>query len=137
MVRKLASVLTALAVAAVLVACTPEEASNLQAINAFRSANGVEQLHWEEGAYAKARAWSQKMADDGRLSHSQLSDGVPDGWRRLGENVAYNSTLEGAMEALQNSPNHRANLLNPAFTRVAVGVIHQDGRYWVTQVFIG
>ena len=135
--RKLASVLSALAIAALLVACTPEEASHLEGVNAFRTANGVAALQWEEGAYAKARAWSQKMADDGRLSHSRLSDGIPDGWRTLGENVAYNSSLDGALAALKRSPGHRANMLNPRFTKIAVGVIHQDGAYWVTQVFLG
>lgn len=134
--RKLAA-----AAAAVLcllaVACTPEEQDTVTAINDFRHANGVAGLAWEEGAYAKARSWSQHMADQGRLSHSALSQGVPQGWRLLGENVAMNRTLDGAWRALEASPGHRANLLNPRFTKVAVGVIHQGGYYWVTQVFIG
>lgn len=135
--RKLASVLSAFAIAALLVACTPEEASHLDAVNAFRTSNGVPALQWEEGAYAKARTWSQKLANDGRLSHSRLSDGIPAGWRTLGENVAMSSSLEGAMKALEGSPSHRANMLNRAFKKIAIGVVHQDGRYWVTQVFIG
>ena len=135
--RTLVSVLAALAIAALLVACSPEEGSHLDAVNAFRTSNGVPALRWEEGAYAKARAWSQKLANDGRLSHSRLSNGIPAGWRTLGENVAMNSSLEGALKALERSPGHRANMLNRAFTKIAVGVVHQDGRYWVTQVFIG
>lgn len=135
--RKLVSVLTALTIAALLVACTPDEASHLDAVNAFRAEHGVPALQWEEGAYAKARAWSQKMANDGRLSHSRLSAGIPTGWRTLGENVAVHGSLEAAMDALERSPDHRANMLNRAFKKIAVGVIHQNGRYWVTQVFIG
>lgn len=135
--RKLVSLIAGLAVAAVLVACTPDEASHLEAVNAFRAASGVPALAWEEGAYAKARNWSKKMANDGRLSHSKLSDGIPAGWRTLGENVAVNGSLDAAMEALKRSPSHRANMLDRRFTRIAVGVVHQDGRYWVTQVFIG
>jgi uncharacterized protein YkwD len=135
--RKLATALVGLAVALLLVACTPEEGTHLQAVNAFRQANGVPALQWEEGAYAKAHSWSQHLADQGFLSHSVLSQGVPAGWHTLGENVAMNPTLDGAMTALESSPPHRANLLNPRFTKVAVGVVQAKGLYWVTEVFLG
>jgi len=135
--RKVLSVLVGLTVAALLVACTPDEGNHLDAINQFRKANGVPALQWEEGAYAKAHSWSEKLAADGRLSHSVLSQGVPAGWHLLGENVAMASTLDAAMNALENSPGHRANLLNPKFTKVAVGVVKSNGLYWVTEEFIG
>jgi uncharacterized protein YkwD len=77
------------------------------------------------------------MADEGQLSHSVLSDGVPAGWHTLGENVAYASSVEAAMAALEASPPHLANLLNPEFTTIAIGVVERDGRVWVTEVFIG
>lgn len=130
-------VLVVAVVALLLVACTPEEAAHLKAVNDFRQANGVPALQWEEGAYAKARALAQRMADEGKLSHSTLSEGQPAGWRTLGENVATAPTLEAAMTALQNSPPHRTNLLNPAFTKVAVGVVQKGGAYWVVEEFIG
>jgi uncharacterized protein YkwD len=41
------------------------------------------------------------------------------------------------MQALEASPPHRANLLNPDFTSIAIGVVERDGRVWVTEVFIG
>lgn len=120
-----------------LVACSPEERMVWDRVNVFRTSNGVHELAWEEGAYGKATAWSQKMAADGRLSHSRLSDGVDAPWRRLGENVAVAGSVDRAIRALEASPGHRANLLNPDFDRFAVGV-HFDGtRYWVTQVFLG
>ena len=129
--------LAAVALVLLLVGCTPEEGTHLKAVNDFRAANRVPALAWEEGAYAKAHAWSQRMADQGKLSHSTLSQGSPAGWRTLGENVAMNPTLDGAMSALQASPGHRATLLNPAFTKVAIGVVQKGGFYWVTEVFIG
>ena len=135
--RKLVATLVGLSVALLLVACTPEEGNHLQAVNAFRTSQGVPALKWEEGAYAKAHDWSQHLADQGFLSHSVLSQGVPAGWHHLGENVAMNPTLEGAMLALEASPPHRANLLNPAFDRVAVGVVQAKGMFWVTEVFLG
>jgi len=134
--RKFATLAVSL-LAVLLVACTPEEASHLDAMNAFRQSNGVPALGWDDVLYTKARAWSQHMADEGKISHSKLSDGAPAGWRILGENVAVNSSLEGAMTALQNSAPHRANLLDTRFTRTAVGVIHAKGMYWVTESFVG
>ncbi|MCU1379936.1 MAG: SCP-like extracellular [Acidimicrobiales bacterium] len=135
--RRLVSVLVGLALATLLVACTPDEGNHLDAVNRFRTANGLPALTWEEGAYAKVHRWSEKMAADGRLSHSVLTQGVPAGWHVLGENVAMNPSLDGAMTALEQSPAHRANLLNPRFTKVAVGVVKAGTRYWVTEVFIG
>ena len=129
--------LAAVALVLLLTACTPEEGTHLQAVNDFRTANHVPTLAWEEAAYAKAHDWSQHMADQGKLSHSTLSQGIPVGWHNLGENVAMAPTLDGAMSALEASPPHRANLLNPAFTKVAVGVVQQGGFYWVTEDFIG
>jgi uncharacterized protein YkwD len=106
-------------------------------VNAFRAANGVGPLAWNGALAAKAEGWSLHMASTGVLAHSTLSDGAPDGWRTLGENVAYNSSLDGALRALEASPGHRANLLKPAFTSIGIAVVVSNGRYWVTQVFMG
>jgi uncharacterized protein YkwD len=118
-------------------ACTPQEETAFRSVNALREANHLRWLDWNQGAYDKAVAWSNHMADEGRLSHSVLREGVPPGWNRLGENVAYAGSVEQAMAALEASPPHRANLLNPAFTSIAIGVVERDGRVWVTEVFIG
>ena len=135
--RKVVALFVAALAVLLLVACTPDEANHVQMVNAFRTSNGVAELDWDDTLYDKAREWSQHMADQGRLSHSDLKAGAPAGWHILGENVAYNSSLTAAMEALENSPVHRANLLNPEFTRVAVGIIFQNKVYWVTEEFVG
>jgi uncharacterized protein YkwD len=118
-------------------ACSPQEEEAFKAVNALRNANGLRWLDWNQGAYDKAVAWSNHMADEGRLSHSELRKDVPPGWRILGENVAYAGSVAQAMEALEASPPHRANLLNPAFTSIAIGVVERNGRVWVTEVFLG
>lgn len=52
----------------------------------------------------------------------------------VGENIAYGyPTPEDVVEGWMNSDGHRANILNPDFTGLAVGV---ENRYWV-QLFIG
>ena len=118
-------------------ACSPEEETAFRSVNALRDQHGLRWLDWDEPAHAKAVAWSQHMADEGRLSHSVLSEGLPKGWRVLGENVAYAGSVEQAMATLEASAPHRANLLKPEFLRVGIGIVERDGRYWVTQVFIG
>ncbi len=37
---------------------------------------------------------------------------------------------------LMNSPGHRANILNPDVTDVAMGVVRTESGVWVTQVFL-
>ena len=135
--RRVVLVLAALTIVLASSACTPQEEDAFRAVNTLRAANGMRWLDWNEGAYDKAVAWSHRMADEGQLSHSVLAQGVPGGWNVLGENVAYAGTVAQAMEALEASPPHRANILNPKFTSVAIGVVERDGRVWVTEVFIG
>jgi uncharacterized protein YkwD len=135
--RKLAAVLAAAVIAFALAACTPEEGDHLVKMNDIRAAHGAPMLNWEEAAYAKARSWSEHMADIGHLQHSHLPDGMPDDWRSLGENVAFGPTPQAALDAIYHSPAHRNNMLNHKFTRFAVGVIERHGTWWVTQVFIG
>jgi len=136
MKRRLAALVITLVVA-VLGACTPQEATSFARTNDLRKAAAVAPLAWNEAAYAKAVSWSQHMAAEGRLSHSNLAEGVPAGWSRLGENVARAGSVEEAMAALAGSAPHLANILNPGFTSVAIGIVERDGRVWVTQVFVG
>jgi uncharacterized protein YkwD len=135
--RRVVAVVVGLVLLLASSACTPEEKASFTAVNTLRETHGLRWLDWNEAAYDKAVAWSNHMADEGRLSHSTLSDGVPAGWRILGENVAYAGSVAAAMQALEHSPPHLANILNPKFTSVAIGVVHRDGRFWVTEVFIG
>jgi uncharacterized protein YkwD len=135
--RRLLVVLVASVLCVLAVACSPEEATHVQAVNDFRTANGVPSLAWDEDVYAKAHDWAQHMADAGALSHSDLRAGVPAGWHHLGENVAMAPTLDSAMKALEASPLHRANLLSRDFDRVAVGVAQARGMFWVTEDFVG
>ena len=124
-------------VIAVLGACTPQEADAFARTNAIRTSRSVAALSWNEAAYNKAVSWSKHMADQGRLSHSNLAEGIPAGWSRLGENVAYAGSVEQAMAALAGSAPHMANMVNPLFTSVAIGIVERNGRVWVTQVFVG
>ena len=62
----------------------------------------------------------------------------------VGENIYYRSmtdvpdgTADQADTAFMNSPPHRANILQPRFTKCGVGFFRSpDGQYWVTEMFL-
>lgn len=58
-------------------------------------------------------------------------------WQSWGENIAYGYTSAATvMQAWMNSSGHRANILNPNFTRIGVGVrANASGTLFYTQNF--
>ena len=61
----------------------------------------------------------------------------------VGENIFYCSVTSDtynvayAHQSLMNSPEHRANILDPRFTKVGAGVYRDaQGRFWVTEMFL-
>jgi uncharacterized protein YkwD len=60
-----------------------------------------------------------------------------DDWRTYGENIAFGyATAAAVMQAWMNSPGHRANILNPNFTEIGVGVVaNAHGYLYWTQEF--
>ena len=64
---------------------------------------------------AKARSWAEHMAAVGAISHSNLADGAPSEWRRLGENVGRGPSVDSIHDALVASPEHYQNLTDPGF----------------------
>ncbi|MDY7101605.1 MAG: CAP domain-containing protein [Actinomycetota bacterium] len=104
-------------------------------LNVYRARHGVPAIRYSGSLSAKAQEWATYMARTGRFHHSELADGVPAGWRGLGENIAYNSTVRGALNAWAHSPGHRANMLNPRFDNVGIGFARVDGRLYAVQFF--
>lgn len=91
------------------------------------------------GAYLK----SQDMAVNGYFSHISPTYGSPfDMMKNLGityrtaaENIARNSSVLAAHNAFMNSSGHRANILNPAFTKIGLGFYQNGSDLFVTQWF--
>lgn len=66
---------------------------------------------------------------------ARLEEEVP-GARVVGENVAHETSALGAQRALWSSVSHRANLLDPRFRAMGVGVAKDDdGTLWIAEVF--
>jgi hypothetical protein len=66
-----------------------------------------------------------------------LDTRVSAGWQQLGENVAVDASVVSAEIALEASPPHLENLVNPAFDSIGIGVAHgADGGVYVAQEFM-
>ena len=97
---------------------------------------------------AIARQYSEQMRDQGFFSHV-----APDGttlklrleiagvdYSSAGENIAQVSNAGNpaalAHELLMDSRRHRANILDPDFREVGIGVARSSNTFWITQVFV-
>ncbi len=109
----------------------------LSRINGLRAQVGVAPLATDGQLMAGAQSWADHMAATQALSHdTNLAGGVTSNWTKLGENVgagAANPTIWGAFLA---SAQHYANLVDPAFNRVGVGVAYAGGVQWTCQRFM-
>lgn len=118
-----------------------------QYANQARLDAGVPLLQRSAEMDAVARAWSERLAGNGLdLAHNpDYARLIPQGWSGAAENVAWileNGTMTPEQiatsihEGWMNSPGHRANLLNPDYTHLGVGVAYsaQNG-YYLTQNF--
>lgn len=113
------------------------ESSFTALINDHRASNGLAPLTRNGSLDAEARAWSQNMAEAGSIFHSDLSRFLPP-WSTVGENVAVGGSVSSVFSALVSSSGHNANMLNPAFTAVGIGVfVDADGTLWTTHIFAG
>jgi uncharacterized protein YkwD len=112
------------------------EAAMLQMINEERQKHGLKLLQADPELLPVARAHSQDMFAKGYFAHDD-----PDGkdpfdrmkaanirFETAGENLALAQTVEIAHVNLMNSPGHRANILNPSFGRVGIGIL--DGGFY-------
>jgi uncharacterized protein YkwD len=88
------------------------------------------------------RRHSSWMARTGSFRHtsdpgSAYLKGVA--WHCWGENIAVSGgSMRDVEKAFMHSPDHRANILNPCFKHVAIGIVRDDdGVAWVTVFFYG
>lgn len=122
------------------------ETNMVELVNTERTQRGLTALIADDRLVSIARAHSQDMISGGFFSHTSPISGTP--WDRLknggvlyrfaGENIAGNQSVSAAHTSLMNSDGHRANILNPNFTSIGIG-IRLGGTYgmYITQLFIG
>jgi uncharacterized protein YkwD len=112
------------------------EAQMLEMVNAERIKAGLKPVKADLEMTRVARAHSQDMFVRGYFAHVN-----PDGkdpfdrmrdfnirFMTAGENLALAQTVGIAHNNLMNSPGHRANILNPSFGRLGIGIM--DGGFY-------
>ncbi len=123
-----------------------DEQAMVSLVNQARAEAGLAPLRVDPQLVKTARMKSQDMIDLGYFGHTSPTYGSPFdlmrskgvSYRYAGENLAGAPTVERAHAGLMNSQGHRANILNPNYTRIGIGVI-DGGRYgkMFTQHFAG
>jgi uncharacterized protein YkwD len=105
-------------------------------INEERAKEKLKPLVFDPELVVVARAHSDDMFKRGYFAHINPEgknpfDRMKDAHVRFmtaGENLALAQTLEIAHKNLMHSPGHRANIMNPAFGRVGIGIM--DGGFY-------
>lgn len=121
-----------------------EELLMLQMINEERVKQGLKSLEPMFKLNELARLKSQDIIDKNYFSHTSPTYGsftkmVYDAGIRyysVGENLAKARNARHAYYLLMASPGHKANILNPNFTHIGIGVVPYKYGVVVTQLFI-
>jgi uncharacterized protein YkwD len=112
------------------------EAKMLELVNQERVQRGLSPLKADPELTQLAREHSRDMFARGYFAHftpegkspfDRMNDAHVQ-YSTAGENLALAHSLSIAHDGLMNSPGHRANILNPSFGRVGIGIL--DGGFY-------
>jgi uncharacterized protein YkwD len=120
---------------------TSLESGVLTQLNAIRTLHGLVPLKLSSALDQSAAQHTQEMGDDGyfqhpsvdgtlfwkRIAHWYASTGYP--YWSVGENLLWSSPdvdALGAMHLWMNSPEHRANILDPRWREIGISAMHFD-----------
>jgi len=112
------------------------EAEMLDLVNKERAAKGLNILKPDPELTVVARSHSRDMFARGYFAHISPEGKSPFdrmkeahvNFLTAGENLALAHSLSIAHNGLMNSPGHRANILNPSYSRLGIGIL--DGGYY-------
>jgi uncharacterized YkwD family protein len=125
---------------------TADEQQMLNLVNQEREKQGLPALKADPELTKVARVKAKDMIDNNYFDHNSPTYGSPFDmmkkfgveYKTAGENLAGNSSVEGAHTSLMNSQGHRENILKSDYTNVGIGVVDggQYGKMFV-QMFKG
>jgi uncharacterized protein YkwD/uncharacterized membrane protein required for colicin V production len=106
------------------------EGQLLALVNRARAENGLDPVTIDPTIREVGRAYAVRMFQEGFFAHVDPNGATPFDrmrtggvtFRAAGENLALAPTVQIAHDGLMNSPGHRANILNPRYRRVGIGV---------------
>lgn len=119
-------------------AATPsDEADFVAALNVVRADAGLPPFTVNVELADLARDHAQEMADAGEIFHANpISAGYTGPWSKIGENVGVGADVTVLVDAFVASPGHYANVIDPAFTEIGVGVVWRDNALYTTHRFL-
>jgi len=134
---RLAALVVPVLLVGVLAGCLDsQEQSLLHSLNSVRASAGAPALKENHKVSQRADQWAATLAGEGRLRHSDLKR-LPVPFSKAAENVAKATSIEEAHRLLTNSPSHRANMVDPAFTHVGIGTARgADGAFYTVEIFV-
>lgn len=109
-----------------------DETAFLNAINKLRSENNLPALQIDDNAQNVARLKAQDLVENNYFSHTSEKYGTPfemlttNGvtYKTASENIAGNSTLEGAVSSWMSSDSHKNNILSNTFNYTGVAIVN-------------
>ena len=116
----------------------------LELANQARAQVGAPRLTLDAGLCRAARAHADAMFEARQLSHQlqgepalpqRLAAATRTQLEQEGENVALDFDAADGHQHLMLSPRHRANLLNPAYNVIGLGVLRGGDRLYIVQDF--
>ena len=111
-------------------------ASFLADLNGLRSSRGLPALATDPALVAIAQVWAVHLSTIGTLVHNpNLGTLAPSDWLSLGENVGMGPDEPSLNAAFINSPEHYANMTDPRFNGVGIGVALVGSYIYVTVDF--
>lgn len=114
-----------------------DEAAFVAALNEVRAGQGLPAFTVNSQLVTLARSHAQVMADAGEIFHADpISAGFTGSWSKLGENVGVGASVPVLVDAFVASPGHYANIIDPGFTQIGVGVVRKDGALYTTHRFL-
>ncbi|WP_260412527.1 CAP domain-containing protein [Alkalihalobacillus sp. TS-13] len=110
---------------------TADEQQMVDLVNQEREKAGLKPLEVDPELTKMARAKSKDMIDNNYFSHDSPTYGSPFDmmkqfgieYNTAGENIAGNSSVEGAHTSLMNSDGHRKNILGSQYTKIGIGIV--------------
>jgi hypothetical protein len=114
------------------------ESQFVSGVNAVRAQAGLPPLAVHSQLTSVARSWADQQASVNAMSHNPgLTGQVSGAWTLVGENVGAGPEVGALMDAFVASPTHYANIVEPRFDYIGVGVTWgSDGRMYTTHVFM-
>ncbi|MCP4084131.1 MAG: CAP domain-containing protein [Actinomycetia bacterium] len=114
-----------------------EESAFVSRINGLRSSLGLVPLQVDNELVTASRVWADQMAADDTLAHApDITAGITAPWIKVGENVGVGGDVDSLFDAFVASPLHYANLVDPDFRYVGIGVTFANGKLWTTHRFM-